>query len=75
LPIAKKPKADEMKTISAYLKKLEYIGNPPESLLSNTRITKLLKKIKDLDKIPRNDKYFFKEQVIALLQKWETKLD
>jgi len=75
LPTAGKPKADEMKTMSAYLKKLEYIGDPPQSLLSGTRITKLLKKIRDLDEIPRNGRYFFKERVIALLQKWGTKLD
>jgi len=74
-PVAGKPEADEMKTMSAYLKKLEHIGNSPQSILGATRMIKLLKKIRDLDEISRNGRYLFKERVIALLQKWGTKLD
>ncbi|KAH7378947.1 hypothetical protein BKA64DRAFT_765897 [Cadophora sp. MPI-SDFR-AT-0126] len=75
LPIAGQPKADEMKTMSAYLKKLEHIGDPPQSILRATRITKLLKKITNLDEIPRNGKYSFKDRATALLEKWGTSLE
>ncbi|PVH68049.1 hypothetical protein DL98DRAFT_238862 [Cadophora sp. DSE1049] len=69
LPTAGQPEADEMKTMSAYLKKLEHIGDPPQSILHTTSITKLLKKITNLDEIPKNGKYSFKERAITLLEK------
>ncbi|KAH6699890.1 hypothetical protein BKA61DRAFT_705983 [Leptodontidium sp. MPI-SDFR-AT-0119] len=72
LPIAGQPEADEMKTIFTYLKKLEHIGDPPQSILRVTRITKLLKKITNLDEILRNSKYSFKDRATTLLEKWGT---
>ncbi|KAH9205167.1 hypothetical protein DL95DRAFT_95417 [Leptodontidium sp. 2 PMI_412] len=72
LPTTGQPEADEMKTMSAYLKKLDHIGDPPQSILRATRITKLLKKITNLDEIPRNGKYSFKDRATTLLEKWGT---
>ncbi|KAH6704165.1 hypothetical protein BKA61DRAFT_739957 [Leptodontidium sp. MPI-SDFR-AT-0119] len=72
LPTTGQPEADEMKTMSAYLKKLEQIRDPPQSILRATRITKLLKKITNLDEIPRNGKYSFKDRATTLLEKWGT---
>lgn len=61
--------------MSAYLKKLEYIRDLPQSILRAIRIIKLLKKITNLNEISRNSKYSFKDRVIVLLEKWGTSLE
>jgi hypothetical protein len=75
LPTVGQPKADEMKVMSAYLRKLEHIGDPPRSILRATRTTKLLKKITNLDEIPRDSKFSFKERAVVLLEKWRTNVE
>ena len=64
-----------MRVMSTYLRKLEHIGDPPRSILRATRITKLLKKITNLDDIPRDSKFSFKERAVRLLEKWRTNVE
>ncbi|KAH7309374.1 hypothetical protein BKA65DRAFT_485469 [Rhexocercosporidium sp. MPI-PUGE-AT-0058] len=75
LPEVGRPEADDMKDMSAYLRKLERMRDPPGSVLRITRIAKLLKRIKNLDEIPRDDQYSFKKRAARLLEKWATSLE
>ena len=60
-----------MKAMSSYLKKLEKMATPSRSAVRATSIHKLLKKIKNLDEIPRDDKFSFKERAAKVLEKWK----
>jgi hypothetical protein len=60
-----------MKNMSLYLEKLEQIEIPSRIVADDTRIRKVLKKILNLDQIPKNGKFSFKERVARLLEKWK----
>lgn len=60
-----------MKEMSLYLKKLEKIEIPSRIIADDTRIRKVLKKVLNLDQIPRDGKFSFKERVARLLEKWK----
>ena len=57
--------------MSLYLKKLEKMATLSRSAVHAISIYKLLKKIKNLDKIPRDNKFFFKERAAKVLKKWK----
>jgi len=69
LPEVGQLKADEMKTMSLYLRKLERMVTSSQSAVRATSIYKLLKKIKNLDELPRHDRFSFKERAAELLEK------
>ncbi|CZT53520.1 uncharacterized protein RSE6_15140 [Rhynchosporium secalis] len=75
LPAAGQPRRKKMKTLSAYLKELEHIEDLPGSVLSTTRIYKVLKKITRLDDIPKNSKFSFKERAVMLVGKWKPSVE
>ncbi|CZT07008.1 uncharacterized protein RAG0_12594 [Rhynchosporium agropyri] len=75
LPTTGNPEVGERKTVSAYVKKLEHIGDPPQNILRATRIPKLPQQITNLDDIPRNGNFSFKERASTLLEKWGTNLE
>jgi hypothetical protein len=52
-----------------YLEKLEQIEIPSRIIADDTHIRKVLKKILNLDQIPRDSKFSFKERVARLLEK------
>jgi len=58
-----------MKAMSLYLKRLEHIVTLLRSTIYTTSIYKLLKKIKNLDEILRDNGFSFKERVAKLLEK------
>jgi hypothetical protein len=60
-----------MKNMSLYLEKLEQIEIPSQIVADDTHIRKVLKKILNLDQIPRDSKFSFKERVARLLEKWK----
>jgi intein/homing endonuclease len=67
----KQLKAKEIKAISLYLKKLEKIATLSRSVMRAISIYKLLKKIKNLNKISRDNKFSFKERAAKVLKKWK----
>jgi hypothetical protein len=58
-----------MKTLSVYLQKLEDL-EISEAVLRETKIRKVLKRIKVLDEIPRDAELKFKERATNLLDKY-----
>jgi len=63
-----------MKAMSSYLKRLERMATPSRSAVRATSVHKLLKKIKNLDEIPRDDGFSFKERAAKLLEKWKASM-
>lgn len=63
-----------MKAMSSYLKRLERMVTPSRSAVRATSVHKLLKKIKNLDEIPRDDRFSFKERAAKLLEKWKASM-
>ena len=63
-----------MSAMSSFLKKLEGIENPPETVVRATRILRVLKEIKRLVKIPRDGEFHIKERATSLLEKWNATL-
>lgn len=59
-----------MGTLSSYLKKLEGFESPSHSAILAARIPKLLTKIGQLDRIPRDNEFHFKERVMSLNENW-----
>jgi hypothetical protein len=66
------PKSDDMGEISSFLKKLEKIESPPETIIRATGILKVLKKIRKLDEIPRDDDFEIKGRAARLHEKWSS---
>jgi hypothetical protein len=69
------PKEENIHEMSSYLGKLEGLGSPPGSAISNTKICKVLKSIKNLKEIPRDDELHIKKRAENLLDKWKPILD
>ena len=61
--------------MSSYLSKLEGLGSPPSSSISETKICKVLKRIKELEEIPRDDELHIKKRAENLFNKWKLILD
>lgn len=57
--------------MSTCLSSLESLGNLSPSVLRATRISKLLRNINRLEKIPRDEEFHIKTRVAKLLTKWE----
>ena len=57
--------------MSLFLKKLEKFEIPSRIIADDTRIYKVLKKVLNLDQIPRDGKFSFKDRVARLLEKWK----
>jgi hypothetical protein len=69
------PKEENIYEMSSYLSKLEGLGSPPGSAISRTKICKVLKCIKKLEEIPRDDELHIKERAENLFDKWNPILD
>jgi hypothetical protein len=65
------PKARDMAAISKCLKKLERMITPSKIVLTRTKISKVLKRIKKLDQIPKDDEFHFKKRATRLVEKWD----
>lgn len=61
--------------MSSYLSELEGLGSPPASAIAETKICKVLKCIKKLEKIPRDDELHIKKRAENLFDKWKLILD
>jgi hypothetical protein len=57
------------------LSKLEDLGSPPGSAISKTKICKVLKYIKKLEEIPRDDELLITKRAENLFDKWKPILD
>ena len=64
------PKAEEMKTMSDYITKLEGFPDLEVSIIRATKINKVLKAILKLESIPKEDEFHFKTRSQTLLDKW-----
>ncbi|CAJ2501772.1 Uu.00g046250.m01.CDS01 [Anthostomella pinea] len=64
------PKADEMKSMSEFLAKLETFPDLEVSIIRATKINKVLKAILKLENIPKEEEFKFKPRSQALLDKW-----
>ena len=69
------PKEENIHEMSSYLTKLEGLGSPPSSAISETKICKILKCIKKLEEIPRDDELHIKKRAENLFDKWKPILD
>jgi hypothetical protein len=69
------PKEENIHEMSSYLSKLEGLGSPPGSAISETKICKILKCIKKLEEIPRDDELHIKKRAENLFDKWKPILD
>jgi hypothetical protein len=68
-------KEDDMNEMSSFLGQLEDIGNVPQSIISATKIDKVLRHIERIDKIPKDAEFQLKQGVTTLLRKWDIKGD
>ncbi|KAI0022190.1 hypothetical protein F4780DRAFT_206470 [Xylariomycetidae sp. FL0641] len=64
------PKAEEMKSMSEFLNKLESFPDLEVSIIRNTKINKVLKAILKLEAIPKEEEFNFKPRSQTLLDKW-----
>jgi hypothetical protein len=61
--------AGEIKLMLAYLKIVKEFKSPSPSVICAIKINKVLKRIRRLGEIPRDSKFYFKEQAASLLGK------
>jgi hypothetical protein len=61
--------------MSFYLSKLEDLGSLLSSILFKTKICRVLKYIKKLEVIPRDDNLYIKKRAKNLFDKWKPILD
>lgn len=61
-----------MDAMSSYLKELEGIETPSETVIRGTRMRTVLRKIMKLEGIPREDELHIKERAKNLRTKWDT---
>jgi len=66
------PKSDDMGEMSSFLKKLEKIESPPETVIRATKVLKVLKKINKLNELPGDDEFEIKGRAARLLEKWSS---
>jgi hypothetical protein len=59
-----------MEEIFSFLSRLEDISNLPKAVLVNTRICKVLKRIKRLEQMPRDSELQLKQRIPNLLDQW-----
>lgn len=64
------PKAEEMKSMSEFVSKLEGYADLEVSIIRTTKINKVLKAILKLGAIPKEEEFKFKPRSQALLDKW-----